>query len=326
MTPRVSVVVPSYNHARFVEACVRSALAQTFADLEVVVSDDASTDDTLAVLGAIRDPRLVVHPSAENLGVSANLNRAIGEARGELVAVLDSDNLFLPEKIARQVAFLDAHPRVAAVFTLAEFIDDAGEPFRGQSRLAELYRAEHHDPPRWLRRFFLKGNCLCHPSVVIRREALERVGLYDPRFHQMNDLELWTRLCRAGHRIAVLDERLVRFRIHGEGGNVSAASPAAARRTRWESWRLLAHYADLPEELLYRVFPECAEGPADEPPRVRLARLVLERVRHPAYAQFALEILYAEAGRTGDPRIAKALVRATGEAEVFAPPAPGARS
>src|SRR5450631_4125746 len=113
---RVSVVIPSYNHGKYIAQCIESVLAQSFADLEVVITDDASTDDTVARIHAFRDPRVRLHTFPKNLGQCVALNASIRRSVGEYIAVLNSDDYFAPGKLERQVSFLDVNPEIGAVF------------------------------------------------------------------------------------------------------------------------------------------------------------------------------------------------------------------
>src|SRR5262245_39958720 len=115
--PLVSVVMPAYNGERFVVEAVRSILAQTFRDFELIVVDDGSTDRTAELVAAeqSRDPRVVVHRQPSNQGFRIALNAGCALARGELIARMDADDVSLPERFERQVAFLRAHPEVGVV-------------------------------------------------------------------------------------------------------------------------------------------------------------------------------------------------------------------
>lgn len=117
---KVSVVVPVYNKAPFLKACFDSIRAQTFKEFELIAVDDASTDDSLAVLRGIDDPRLRIVPLPRNLGPSGAVQRAIDEAKGEYIVRMDADDLMMAERIERQVAFMDAHPEVGASGTALE--------------------------------------------------------------------------------------------------------------------------------------------------------------------------------------------------------------
>src|SRR5262249_47638860 len=115
--PRVSVVMPVYNGERFVLEAVQSILAQTYRDFELIVVDDGSTDGTAGLLGRAQsaDPRMIVHRQRGNMGFKAALDAGFGRAKGEFIARLDADDVSLPERLERQVAFLDGRADVGAV-------------------------------------------------------------------------------------------------------------------------------------------------------------------------------------------------------------------
>ena len=245
--PRVSVVIPSYNHERFVGAAVASALAQSMSDLEVIAVDDASTDSSVAVLGAVKDSRFRYVVQSENRGPSATLNTGIRLARGEYVATLDSDDMFLPDKLARQLEVLDADPAIGAVFSLAEVIDESGSaiPDEGMARVAAAMDQRNRPRHQWLARFFDQGNCFCHPSSVMRSPLFGEVGYYDERLAQLQDHDMWLRLLRR-HEIFIIQEKLVRYRWARSGTNLSSIRrPERASRVWWESSRLLRHFLGL---------------------------------------------------------------------------------
>jgi hypothetical protein len=254
--PLVSVVVASYNHAPFVQACLRSALQQNIENLEIVVTDDGSTDDTAAQIRALADPRIHLHTFSQNQGACAAMNDAIRRSRGRFIAVLNSDDLFLPGKLRRQVDFLVQNPAIGAVFGWPSFIDEQGQPFEDP---AHKDHSVFHQPNRsrqqWLRHFFDFGNALCHPTALLRREVYQTVGLYDPRLAQVPDLDQWIRTCMA-HEIQVLPEPLTAFRIRSGQQNASAARPEVVRRDAWERADILRHYLRLPPAQLRQVFPE----------------------------------------------------------------------
>src|SRR5262249_44526169 len=169
--PLVSVVMPVYNGERFVVEAVRSILAQTFRDFECLVVDDGSTDRTPELLAAeqARDPRLVVHRQPANLGFREALTTGCALARGELIARMDADDISLPTRLERQVAFLQTHPKVGVVGSAVQFLDDRGAP--GAIKLNPLGSGL----AAWSMVFF---NSLVHPSVTLRRAALEAAGGY----------------------------------------------------------------------------------------------------------------------------------------------------
>ena len=198
MNPSVSVVIPAYNHAAFVGEAIQSVLDQSYGDVEIVITDDGSTDRTVEVIRGFTDPRIALEVFEKNRGASVALNSAIRRARGEFICMLASDDCFLPGKLETQVRFLRANSDIGAVFGLPQFVDERG------ASLATTFNGDvftrpfgHHLRSRydWLRYFFFEGNCLCHPSAMVRRSVYDEVGLYDPRFASLPDFDMWVRLC-----------------------------------------------------------------------------------------------------------------------------------
>jgi glycosyltransferase involved in cell wall biosynthesis len=199
LVPRVSVVLPSYNHEQFVARALDSILAQTYQDFEIIITDDGSTDRSIDVLRTYeQDSRIKLFRNRFNYETHS-LNNCVQQARGDYIAVAHSDDEFAPSKLERQVDFLDKHPEVAAVFTAARIVDQLGQELPNYRLFDNTNRSRHE----WLRHFFLKGNCLCHPSLLIRRSVHDSVGLYNPLLGALDDLDMWVRVC-LHHDIHVL--------------------------------------------------------------------------------------------------------------------------
>lgn len=290
MSPRVSVVMASFNHGAFVAQAIESVLSQSFTDWELVVTDDGSQDDTVAVIRRFDDARIKLRVLPENRGASVATNDAIGRAVGEYVAVLNSDDFFLPGKLERQVSYLDQNPVIGAVFGLPRFVDERGGPFRNKHNpLTGLFTPDNRKRDEWLRHFFYHGNALCHPTVMVRRVCYETVGVFDPLLMQLPDLDFWIRLC-SRYEIHVLDEELTAYRILDREQNVSAPSREKLARTAWESAGVLRHYLTLEESDLCAVLAGGAERNADLPIKAELA-LEAIATKRPGYAPFGLNVL-----------------------------------
>lgn len=204
--PQVSVVMPVRDGAAFVEAAVRSILVQTLGDIELVVIDDGSTDRTPEILSSLaaRDARLRLVRTAPR-GIVAALNAGLAAARSEIVARMDADDIALPERLDRQVAALAAAPHAAVIGTACRAIDAAGRPLHLMSFPTEA--AE-------VRAALARGNCVAHPSVIMRRAAVQAAGAYRACFVQAEDYDLWLRLVET-HDIVNLPEPLLHYRLHG---------------------------------------------------------------------------------------------------------------
>jgi hypothetical protein len=204
VTPRVSVVIPVFNGEAYLAEAVESVLEQTLEELELVAVDDGSRDASRAILEgfARADPRVRLLANEKNLGISAALNRGWRAARAPYIARLDADDVSLPDRLARQVEFLDAHPSVAVVGGAAIIIGVTGRR-TSTMRFPTASRTIHST--------LLRHNCLAHPSVMLRRTALEEVGGY--RLAHVEDYDLWLRISER-FDLANLSDPLILYRVH----------------------------------------------------------------------------------------------------------------
>jgi glycosyltransferase involved in cell wall biosynthesis len=210
--PFISVIIPTYNRASMVIEAVESVLEQTFKDFELIVVDDGSTDHTLSLLEKF-GPSLRLCRQ-ENRGVSAARNRGLAEAGGELIAFLDSDDLWLPEKLAVQASYLRTFPQAALCHTEEIWLRRGRRvnPRRRHAKASGKAFAE-----------LLRESLISPSAVVIRRAVLEGAGGFDERLPACEDYALWLTLART-HRIHLIDRPLVIKR----GGH-----PDQLSRTLW---------------------------------------------------------------------------------------------
>ena len=313
--PRISVVIASYNHEKYIRATIESVLAQSFQDFEILVTDDGSVDRTVAEVQAITDPRISLVALPRNGGACAAINASILRASGDYIAILNSDDVFLPGKLARQVRYLDENPGLAAVFTRPLFIGEDGHPHPNPGKDIALAREKNRPRHGWLRRFFRKGNGLCHPSVLIRRRCYQDVGLYNPALAQLPDLEMWIRLLRQ-YEIHLIEEPLVGFRVRDNQMNASAARPEVILRNQWEWVRVLERYLGLDDALLGLIFPEIANRIGTVPTPWLVGEMALN-VGAPAYELFALETMYRVVADGRDGARCRHFIAITGSVDPF---------
>jgi cellulose synthase/poly-beta-1,6-N-acetylglucosamine synthase-like glycosyltransferase len=187
-TPVVSVVLPIFNGAPYLPQAIESILTQSYTDFELIAIDDGSVDDSLRIVRQYGDERIRVISQA-NKGLPATLNRGIGLARGHYIGRQDQDDVAFPERLGRQVAFLDEHPACGLVGTWAEI-------WRGDARTDRAHTHPIDDAD--LRIGLLFNNPFVHSSVMIRKTALDKVGPYtvDPGRQPPEDYELWSRISR----------------------------------------------------------------------------------------------------------------------------------
>ncbi|WP_052810655.1 glycosyltransferase [Variovorax paradoxus] len=249
--PRVLVVLTSFNHAAHLGESIDSVLGQTFSDFELVVLDDASRDHSWKLISEYTDPRLRAFSSRAPGEVVHRTNDAFSRTNSEYIALQHSDDVWKPEKLQRQVAYLDAHPEIGAVFTWVQVIDETG------ARVDNDWFDRHNQPRwAWLNELFNQKNTLNHPSALIRKRCYDEVGGYRYGLAQTDDADFWSRIL-VRHPIHVLQEKLTMHRIFTDKSNVSGDRPEVAVRSAHE-WNFLREnllaLRDFDE--IVRVFPD----------------------------------------------------------------------
>ncbi len=219
-TRTVSVCLPTYNGAAFIEEALRSILDQTCQDFELLIVDDGSTDATLDIVQSVSDPRLQLHRNPTRLGIPANWNRCLELAAGELVCLFHQDDVMLPENLERKVQLLSADETVGFVHSAVETLAEESAPTSFANWIEDATDDTLWDGPEYFRTLLLNGNRVCAPTVLARRRALLEQGGFDPDLGFACDYAMWLRLCLT-YRVGFLARPLVRYRWHG--GNASHA-------------------------------------------------------------------------------------------------------
>jgi glycosyltransferase involved in cell wall biosynthesis len=199
----VSVIIPSYNHAHFVDAAVCSALAQTYPNVEIIVVDDGSVDNTAEVVAGFGTA--VTYIWQPNQGLSAARNTGIRASQGEHIALLDADDLWLPAFLAEAVAAIEKSPQVGLVYTWWSHIDEHGKPmpepghFNQRGNLLMALALKNYFPP---------------VSVLFRKQGAEAAGYFDEKLFALEDWDLWLRLSADGWEIDYVPQVLAQYRRH----------------------------------------------------------------------------------------------------------------
>lgn len=210
--PRVTVVMAVYNGAQFLEEAIASVLSQTWRDFELIVVDDASTDGSAAILDKVEDSRVRIIRHSVNAGASLSRNDALVVARGEYIAIMDADDICAPERLARQVEFLDVHPPAGLVgCAVYDNIDANG---------AVLYTSFLPDDNEKIQRSLLQRWCFLHSSIMFRKSLYQAVGGYRTAFEPAEDHDFVLRLAEKAQAHNV-DERLVTYRLNHNGLTVA---------------------------------------------------------------------------------------------------------
>lgn len=208
----VSVLMCTYNREKFLARAIESVLSQSYEDLEFVIVDDGSTDGTEALIRSYTDSRIRYLKQEQNSFYCYAANHGLRYCSGDYIAFMNSDDEWLPEKLERQVAFLEANPDYGACFSAAYLMDSDRKDITDECPvMRDVFARQYESQKECLRYFFRHGNSPCHPSAVIRKEVLDQVGTFNLMYCQMADFELWIRIV-SQVPIYVMGEKLLRFR------------------------------------------------------------------------------------------------------------------
>lgn len=219
--PRVSICIPTYNRADMIKNAIDSALSQTFQDLEVIILDDASTDNTTEIVSFYDDPRLIYIKNITNLGQFGNFNRCIEVSRGEFLHILHSDDYIDSHFTENCVRFYDEHPNIALTFTSVVFMSS--------DRVKEIYYADTNQiipAPEGFRKLLRTGCYIPCPSVMTRRNVYSMIGMYSREYPYAGDFYQWLRISRV-FDIAYIRDAVVYYREgdHSETHRLTMVSP-----------------------------------------------------------------------------------------------------
>lgn len=206
--PRVSVLLTCYNHFRYLPEALEGVRKQTFRDFEIIAIDDGSQDETRAWLSEQKDVRCIFNE--KNLGTYETLNVGLKVAEGEFIAVLNDDDVWLPNKLERQVELLDAHPEVGLVHTGGHFIDGEGNRTEGNPLGFAFPRFETGDILLGL----VYENKIIASAALARRVCFDELGGFNREYFGSGDWEMWFRIAEKWH-VGFVDEPLTLYRVHG---------------------------------------------------------------------------------------------------------------
>lgn len=294
--PKLSVILTSYNHGKYLREAINSVLNQTFADFELIIWDDASNDQSWDIIQSYSDPRIKPFKNSENKMPAFGVNKIIQEiAQGKYMALHHSDDIWELDKIEKQIAFLESNPQIGAVFSWAQIIGENGEQLNDNSHpYNNLFEQPNRTRHEWLNFFFYHGNALCHPSLLIRKTCYQECGVYRYGFAQLPDFDMWIRLCLK-YDIHILPEKLVRFRVRAGELNVSGDRTDARIRQQFEYLQIYENYLALksPQEII-KVFPDAQKyiNHDEFDANFALAMVFLEANKFNTTNLFALQLLF----------------------------------
>ena len=208
----ISVVMPVYNAAKFLDEAIHSILSQTYSNFELIIINDGSTDDSLDIIKSFKDNRIRLVENEVNLGLIKTLNKGIALAKGNYIARIDSDDVCKPERFELQLECFNENDDIGVVGSIAEIIDGQGK-FCGIFKVPEF----HQD----IKLGLLFGNQIIHPAVMIKRAVLKEFepDVFDINQLHVEDYALWVQLIKK-YTFHNLQTPLVKYRIHGENISV----------------------------------------------------------------------------------------------------------
>ena len=253
--PKVSVLLTSYNHGDYIGESIESILNQTFKDFELVILDDASTDNSVEVIKKYKDKRIKTIFRKKNL-CRAICKEIIEPLEGEYIAIAHCDDKWEKDKLEKQVKYLDKHKNTAACFTWVGLINENGEILSDQQKSYTVFNVKNKTRYEWLNHFFNVGNCLCHPSVLLRKSVQINDDLYTNGLGALPDFYRWVKLLLK-YDIHILEEELTYFRVRSNGENSSGINPANLIRNSFDVYKVLDLYKSIEDKNMFlKIFPE----------------------------------------------------------------------
>jgi glycosyltransferase involved in cell wall biosynthesis len=238
---KVSVIVPCFNHARFLHEALNSILGQTYNDIELIIVDDCSTDNSWQIIEKFigRDSRVKGLRHEHNKGLSTSRNDGLRIANGDFIGFCDSDDVWEPDKLKIQVDFLQKHPDYGIIYSDSTIIDESGAP-TGKC-FSDLFPLPT-SPSGWLFPELVRRNFINIQSVVMRKECMLRAGLFDEDIEWIQDWWYWVQLCR-DYRFGYCDIPLGRYRMHS--GSTSLLHQRCYSKNRLKVFRrILQNYGE----------------------------------------------------------------------------------
>lgn len=275
----VTVAIPCCNGERYIGESLRSVLAQTWGELEIVVFDEGSSDRSVEIARGVADPRVVVRQNRSRLGIGANWNQGLRYGTGPYVIIHHQDDLMAPDSIERKVAFMEAHPRAGFVYSRIEAIDGEGRrlPEQGHWFSNSLFdRDRLFESLPFFMALLLGKNLVCCPSVLLRREAALAVGGFDEGMPFSLDWEMWLRMaaaCPVGYVNAVTTyyrchkgqetlRHVDRLAEHSYDARISALRRSAERVDAWAASEVLREMVEIVRQIEERsATPRGIESP-----------------------------------------------------------------
>ena len=210
--PKITVLMPVYNGEKYLAEAIESILNQTYKDFDFLIINDGSTDNSVKIIESYNDPRIRLVKNKKNFGIVYSLNKGIDLAKGEYIARMDVDDVSLPERLEKQVAFVNYNPNIAVIGSYFNLIDKKG-----------YYIGKIKWPIGFENNLFyvlIGNNPVGHPGVMYRKKVVEEIGSYHGKYAPAEDFDLWLRIYLNGYHCENIPEFLTDYRVHSEQESV----------------------------------------------------------------------------------------------------------
>lgn len=252
---KVSVIMASYNHDKYVGRAIESVIKQTYSNWEMIIIDDCSNDSSVQIIQQYKDERITFYQAKENQGTICTFNELLKRARGEYIAILGSDDMWYPDKLQKQIEYLENNNEIAVCFSHADIIDEDEKMYLQDEECdmnVNTFNQVNRTQGEIFRYFFVNGNYFCHPSSVVRRSVVEEIGRFDLRFRQLHDYYYWIKILQK-YPVYIIQEPLVKYR------RVRKCNNSVSAGTRQNDIRLLNEIQIITYEMILNMSMEVFE-------------------------------------------------------------------
>lgn len=212
--PKVSVCIPTYNRAKFLQESIESVLAQTYRDFELIICNNASTDNTIDIVKSFKDPRIKFFINDKNIEGVNNVNKCIELAKGDYITIFHDDDVMILNNLEHKVKFLDENPNVGLVYSDVYMIDANGKAIDGPFTINMNSKQETVlGGLVCFKKLIFEWNFICCPSVLLRKRCYDKLGKYDVRLPGASDYEMWARISLY-HDVGYISKPLIKYRWH----------------------------------------------------------------------------------------------------------------
>ena len=254
---KISILIPLYNHEKFIKYTIESILNQSYKDFEILISDDNSTDQSLKVVESIKDERIKIFKNDKNYGPAINFNKLIDKATGSYLMLLASDDALYENALSKYLDRVKNNSNLALCYTWFQTIDEQNQEIDSFNMKVGN---KNRNPDLYLHELFYSGNYLMGSGLFINKEIFKKTNKFNPFLIQTQDYELVTRLLCMGLKISVIEDKIIKYRIHSSNlsNNLNNSDIAFINESRYlfEIQKVLENYLKIEDfELFKKTFP-----------------------------------------------------------------------